>query len=185
MVGKALVAAYYGRPQDKSYYVGCSTGGRQAVQTAQLFPEDFDGILGGAPAVDWNHLMSWSAFVAQANGGKTAVPTPLIGADLWPTVSAEIMRQCDGLDGVLDNIITEPDECIFRPETLVCNSSGDASNCLNTTQIQALNMIFAPMFGNPGELLFPRYDPGADADGNWQALLSGSFFSFSSVSTRS
>ncbi|KIJ56014.1 hypothetical protein M422DRAFT_219295 [Sphaerobolus stellatus SS14] len=180
VLGKQVVQSYYKSEPNKSYYLGCSTGGRQGIQSALLFPDDFDGIVAGSPATDFNHLIGWSGILSRDVGAPHANNSPsFIPPALWSVVSAEVFRQCDLLDGVQDGIITEPDECIFRPEILVCSSSTQ-QNCLTPAQVQTLKNIFQPLFGTSGELLYPRYDPGAEADGNFAALLGGSFFTFTS-----
>ncbi|KAJ7857312.1 tannase and feruloyl esterase [Mycena olivaceomarginata] len=123
VVGKQIVEAYYGRPHSKSYYMGCSTGGRQGTQAALKFPADFD--------------------------------------ELWKIVEAEVMQQCDGIDGVLDGIITEPDACDFRPEALICHPDAALDTCLTHPQVEALRKIYSPLYGPGNQLLYPRFDPGA------------------------
>ncbi|KAF7297491.1 Carboxylic ester hydrolase [Mycena indigotica] len=178
VIGKQLVQAYYGSKIGKSYYLGCSTGGRQGTQEALKFPGDFDGILGGAPATDWNHLQGWSGFLSHFVGSPNFMGNPkfLQPAD-WATVSAFILAECDGLDGVMDGIITEPDDCHFDANKLLCKA-GQTSGCLTATQVQAVKNVFTPMFGTHGELLYPRYTPGAEADPARAALMGGPFFTF-------
>ncbi|KAJ7090541.1 tannase and feruloyl esterase [Mycena epipterygia] len=182
VIGKQILETYYSTPPSKSYYLGCSTGGRQGTQAALKFPDDFDGILGGSPATDWNHLMGWSGLLSHFVGARSATsgvdtsPKFLTPA-AWAIVSAEILRQCDGLDGVMDGIITEPDECVFRPETIQCTAN-QTTNCLTATQVQTVTNVFTPIFGMQGQLLYPRYTPGAEADPIQAALLGGEFFSF-------
>jgi feruloyl esterase len=163
VVGKQIVEAYYGRPHDKAYYLGCSTGGRQGTQTALKYPEDFDGIIAGAPATNFNRLLHWSGMMARAIGAPQAASSPaFIPAKLWKLVAAEMLAQCDELDGVRDGIITEPDTCNFRPEALLC-SSGSSNNktCLTPPQVAALHKIYAPLY-DAGELLYSRSDPGSE-----------------------
>ncbi|KAJ7857316.1 tannase and feruloyl esterase [Mycena olivaceomarginata] len=143
VVGKQIVDAYYGRPHSKSYYMGCSTGGRQGTQAALKFPADFDGILAGAPATDFNHLVHWTNMLAQYIGAPASESSPaFIPLRLWKTVEAEVMRQCDGIDGVLDGIITSQTHAI---------------------SIEALRKIYSPLYGIDNQLLYPRFDPGAIA----------------------
>jgi feruloyl esterase len=165
VVGKQIVEAYYGRPHSKSYYMGCSTGGRQGTQAALKFPADFDGILAGAPATDFNHLVHWTNMLAQYIGAPASESSPaFIPPRLWKTVEAEVMRQCDGIDGVLDGIITEPDACDFRPEVLLCPPDATLDDaCLTRPQVEALRKIYSPLYGIDNQLLYPRFDPGAIA----------------------
>ncbi|KAJ7739812.1 tannase and feruloyl esterase [Mycena metata] len=179
VIGKELVRAYYGAPVAKSYYLGCSTGGRQGTQAALKFPDDFDGIVGGSPATDFNHLTIWQGIMSHYVGApiSTTAPSPkFISPALWSVVSAEILRQCDALDGVLDGIITEPDACDFRPEAIQC-TAGNTANCLTPIQVETVRNIFTPLFGLQGQLVYPRYTPGAEADHNALQILGGTFFS--------
>ncbi|KAK7019091.1 tannase and feruloyl esterase-domain-containing protein [Favolaschia claudopus] len=164
VIGKQIVEAYYGRPHAKSYYLGCSTGGRQGTQAALKYPDDFDGILAGAPATDFNHLIHWSYMLGQHIGAPHPESSPaFIPSELWRVVAAEVMRQCDAIDGVRDGIVTEPDLCDFRPETLLCGRAS-RSRCLTEPQVEALRRIYSPLYGDNSEVIYPRYDPGAESE---------------------
>ncbi|KAJ7509447.1 tannase and feruloyl esterase [Mycena galericulata] len=138
VIGKQIVKAYYGRTHDKSYYLGCSSGGRQGTQSALKYPEDFDGIVAGAPATNFNRRLHWMGMLARAIGAPHPESSPsFVAAELWKLVAAEVLAQCDALDGVRDGIITEPDACDFRPEALVCRD-GRTEKCLTPPQVEAL-----------------------------------------------
>ena len=174
IIGKAIVEAYYSDTPSKSYFLGCSSGGRQAFQSALLYPDDFDGIVGGAPAVDWNHLVGWGELLGKSVGATDPeLPPSFIPGSLWLAISQEILNQCDDLDGLVDGIISEPDECDFNPVALVC-AEGSTEGCLMQPQIDALNKIYNPVYGTRGQLLFPRYDPGAEGALESWALFNGS-----------
>lgn len=182
IVGKALVNAHYERAQTRSYYKGCSTGGRQGIYAALHFPSDFDGVLAGAPALNFNHLIGWSAMLTKYIGAPDGEKSPsFIPPQLWDTIAAEVLKQCDGLDGVMDGIITEPDACEFLPEELLCEGrrTGD---CLTRPQVEALRRIYAPLHGQDGEFLYPRFDPGAESSPFTKTLFSGGPFPYSDVS---
>jgi feruloyl esterase len=182
VLGKQIVDAYYGTPPSKSYYLGCSTGGRQAIQSALLFPEDFDGLVAGSPATDFNHLSSWQAMLGRLVGAPLNTTDAFIPATLWPVITREIMNQCDGLDGVKDGIITDPDQCVFRPEALLCSAKTKSSNCITAPQVAALRDIYQPLFGTEGQLLYTRYDPLAESLGEFVNMFSGDIFSIALVS---
>jgi len=150
------------------------------------FPDDFDGIVAGSPATDWNHLQGWSGLLATFIGAPHAnTSASFIPPSLFTVVSAEILKQCDGLDGLMDGIITEPDECIFRPEAIQCpagTTTGVGTTCATEAQVEALKNIYTPIFGMQGQLLYTRLDPGAEADGGFEGLLSGNFLQFVPVS---
>ncbi|KAJ6569735.1 tannase and feruloyl esterase [Mycena vulgaris] len=187
LIGKQIVLHYYGPTAkiEKSYYLGCSMGGRQGTMEALRFPEDFDGILAGAPATDMNHALAWAGILGRYIGAPfdPATPPPqFLPPALWGVVSAEILRQCDALDGVVDGIITEPDACDFRPEAIQCTgSSSKNTSCLTAPQVEAVKNIFTPLFGLDGQLVYPRYSPGAEADPVIQAgFFGGDFLSLTS-----
>ncbi|KAG6835609.1 hypothetical protein H0H93_016535 [Arthromyces matolae] len=175
IIGKQIVEAYYNRPHHKSYYLGCSTAGRQGTLAALKYADDFDSIVAGAPATDWNHLVGVGGMLARYVGAPNAATSKsFITPALWDNIAAEILQQCDELDGVKDGIITEPDACDFLPEALLCDPHQENSDdCLSPAQVRALRKIYGPLYGTTGELLFPRYDPGTEADGNALLFMSG------------
>ncbi|KZV93225.1 tannase and feruloyl esterase [Exidia glandulosa HHB12029] len=170
VTSKLLVRAYYGRPQDKAYYNGCSNGGRQGMRNAQDFPDDFDGILAGAPAFNFINLL------AQSNIANLA--SHKLSDDDWALVRTEVLRQCDGLDGLHDEIVSDPDACQFLPEALLCEGE-KRPDCLSLEQVEAVRTIHSPLYGDHGELLAPRLDPGAELDTLfWPLIFGPSFYLF-------
>lgn len=161
LAGKQVVQAYYGSAHKKAYYYGCSTGGRQGLKAAQMFPEDFDGILAGSPATDFNHLASWSGHFITLTGLNASDPRYL-GLDQWTAVHAEVIRQCDPIDGVLDGILEDSSICPFNPETLLCSEANSTSGCLTNTQAQTVRNVFLPLFGLNNTFIYPRLSPSAE-----------------------
>ncbi|TFK46083.1 feruloyl esterase-like protein [Heliocybe sulcata] len=160
VAGKQIVEQYYGTAANKSYYMSCSTGGREGLKEAQQFPEDFDGVVVGSPANWMTHLPAWSIRV---NLNVLPVGSPQwITPEMWTgLIHDEVMRQCDALDGVTDNIINNPLICDFRPETLACEAGQNTSTCLNPAQINAIHNIFAPYYQN-GTYVFEGAYPGGE-----------------------
>ncbi|KAJ7199621.1 tannase and feruloyl esterase [Mycena pura] len=176
VVGKQIVEAYYGRPPAYSYYTGCSTGGRQGTQAALKHPDDFDGILAGSPAIDFNHLVHWTGMVSRHLGAPAAASPSFIPLESWKIIAKEVLRQCDALDGVADGVITDPDSCVFRPESLLCSGEDSSRrSCFTAPQVEALRKIYSPLYGPAGELLYSRFDPGAESSPLIWFLLSGKF----------
>ena len=159
VVGKEITKAYYSESHKKSYYLGCSTGGRQGFKEAQDFPNDFDGIVAGAPAVAFNNLSSWSGHFLLITGSNTSAT--FLNPEEWALVHEDILTQCDALDGVVDGIIEDPDLCLYRPESLLC-ALGNFKNCLTVSQVQTVRSIFEPYYGANGSLVFPRVQPGSE-----------------------
>ncbi|KAK4555283.1 Belongs to the tannase [Recurvomyces mirabilis] len=160
VVGKAITEVFYGRNYAKSYYLGCSTGGREGFKEVQDFPGDFDGVVVGAPAVAFNNLSSWSgSFLLKT--GPTNSPTWLNPAE-WALVHTDILSQCDALDGVADGIIEDPDLCNYYPETLQCSPGVNSTSCLSAAKVGTVRSIFEPYYGANGTLVFPRMQPGSE-----------------------
>ncbi|ORY01583.1 feruloyl esteras-like protein B [Clohesyomyces aquaticus] len=159
LVGKNITKTLYGKPHSKSYYLGCSTGGREGFKSAQEFPEDFDGIVAGAPAFAFNNLTSWSGHFYPLTGppGSPAfVPTAM-----WPVIHQDILRQCDMLDGYADGILEDPSLCKYDSKGLICNATL-TTNCLTPTQSQTVQKIFSPLLTTDGSLVYPRIQPGSE-----------------------
>ncbi|KAF8251474.1 tannase and feruloyl esterase [Wilcoxina mikolae CBS 423.85] len=179
VVSKEIVKKYYSYAAKKSYYVGCSTGGRQGFKMIEDFPDDFDGVLAGAPAIDFNHLLGWGGIMSRLNGAPSGIP--IISPALWQVVTLDMLAQCDLIDGVLDGIIDNPDLCDYDPAGLLCTNIL-TENCLTNSQIEIVRKVFSPITGPDGELeaelIYPRYDPGMSFLGTAQLYFSGLFSFF-------
>ncbi|TLS27420.1 hypothetical protein PpBr36_04184 [Pyricularia pennisetigena] len=175
---KILIQEFYSSPPAKSYYIGCSLGGRQGISAAERFPEDYDGILAGAPAVDFNHLYSLRARMFTITGSPGS--PDYISASTWSgLIHDEVLSQCDGLDGVADGIIEIANKCHFDPTTLLCRAdqadqAGQA--CLSQAQVAQVQTVYAPYTYANGTLLWPRMNPGAEILAS-AGLLAGRPFS--------
>ncbi len=138
---KALIEAFYGNAANHSYFAGCSTGGQQSLMEAQRFPDDYDGILAGAPAYNRTHLHT----VLIASYRATHLPpTGFIPATKFDMVNKAVLAQCRGQDGGLrsDAFLTDPRDCAFDPAQLQCPANLDAPNCLTTDQVNAMNVYY-------------------------------------------
>jgi len=164
---KLLINAYYGRNARLSYWNGCSTGGRQGLKEAQRFPDDFDGILAGAPANYETHLHAWTVEIGMAvvKDDKNILP-----ASTYPVINKAVLAACDSLDGIKDGLLNDPRKCHFDPSALLC-ANGQTENCLNADQVAAVKKIYAPAKTRKGELIFPSYQPGSEMA--WGTLLGG------------
>jgi feruloyl esterase len=161
VLGKQVSESYYGKPHSKSYYLGCSTGGRQGFKEAQEFPGDFDGIVAGAPAMNFAALISWSGHFYVLTGPPGS-PTFLSPQD-WALVKKDVLAQCDGLDGLVDGIIEDPNLCQYRPEALICGAAGNnTGSCLTAEQTATVRSAFAEYHGINGTLIYPRFQPSGD-----------------------
>lgn len=125
-----------------------------------MFPEDFDGIVAGAPGVDFNNLVSWRARFYTITGPQTG--SNFIPPSAWKTwIHNEVLRQCDTIDKVEDGIIEDPSLCKFDAETLRCRNNSTA-NCLNANQVQQLKTIFSDYRYPNGTLIYPAMEPGSE-----------------------
>ena len=180
VAGKKLTNLFYCKDYKRSYYLGCSLGGRQGIKAAEMFPSDFDGIVAGSPALDFNNLQSWRASFFPITGPANS--SNFIPMATWTNlIHGEILKQCDGLDGVVDGIIEDPNLCNFDPGTVLC-STNDSTNCLTSTQVEMVREIFSPFHYPNGTLIYPAMQPGSEilAANN---LYAGAPFSYSEVLT--
>jgi feruloyl esterase len=174
VAAKAIIDAYYGAGPEYSYFNGCSTGGRQGLMEAQRFPDDYDGIIAGAPVNTFTRLhigQLWTAHATLKQRGAA-----LSAAD-FALVNEAVMEQCDANDGVEDGILTDPRTCDFNARELVCRGrAGDA--CLAEPKVTAFEMIYAgatnPRTGAP---IYPGLEPGSESaqPGNpgWAMIMNG------------
>ena len=160
VVGKALTAARFGREPGRSYWLGCSTGGRQGLKEAQRYPEDYDGIIAGAPASNWLPLMALSVLI-----GNNLAPGGLPAERLTLLKEAAIAA-CDTRDGLADRVITDPASCDFDPTSLQC-ADGQASTCLGPDEIAAAQRMYAGVVESDGEVLMPGTGPASEPQWAW------------------
>ena len=163
---KAIAAAYYGRGPRRSYFVGCSRGGGQGLMEAQRFPEDFDGLVVGAPAFHWTEFMMGFNWDSRA---VAAAPIPL--AKL-PLIENAVTKQCDAADGLVDGLVQDPRACSFEPAVLRCPGA-DAPTCLTGAQIEAVREVYGGPANSSGHRISPGFPPGAESNGGWDVWISG------------
>jgi feruloyl esterase len=161
---KAIMAAHYGRGPRFSYWNGCSTGGRQGLMEAQRYPEDFDGIVAGAPASNYTRLCAWRLALEAA---VLKDPARAVGPAKRAMLNRAVLAACDALDGVRDGLLADPRRCHFDPSTLLCRG-GDADNCLTAPQLEAVKMAYAPAQKSNGEMIYPGLVPGGET--GWASL---------------
>jgi feruloyl esterase len=167
---QALTTAYYTRKPEHAYFNGCSTGGRSALMEAQRYPDDFDGIIGGAPGFGVNlqlvrqDLYKW----------MTAKPENYVPASKIDVMAKATLAECDGKDGLKDGLISDPRLCSFKPETMKC-AGADAPDCLTAPQVETVKRILAGLKTKSGEVLVPGFPIGHEAlPSGWQQSIVGS-----------
>jgi Tannase and feruloyl esterase len=112
---KAVIAAFYGSQPRRAYFNSCSNGGRQALMEAQRYPADYDGIIAGAPASFWTHLLASGVWDMRALSDAGWIPPAKL-----PAIESATLAACDALDGVKDGVIDDPSRCRFDAATLLC-----------------------------------------------------------------
>jgi feruloyl esterase len=168
VVSQALTEAYYETSSMKSYFDGCSTGGRQAMVEAQKFPNDYNGIVAGDPAIGIPIAgFSWNEQALLASSDDYLPPAQV------ELLDQAVLSECDGLDGVVDGLIQDPRKCHFNPATIKCSSSV-TTNCLTAGQVATVEAFYSGAKTKLGLQLYPGYtasDPGGD-DG-WEEWSTG------------
>lgn len=176
---RAIVAALMGENPRLSYFVGCSDGGKEALKEAQLYPDDFDGIIVGSPVNDQigefgsSYLYNMEVTL---NGPQTGgVPDAYIPASQFPLLTNAALAQCVGKDGGLatDTFLSDPRQCFFDPKVVECTGGQTPPACLTHAQVEAARKIYFGPHNERGELLFPGYEPGGEVSGGWSSWISG------------
>jgi hypothetical protein len=173
VTAKALTASYYAEDISRSYFTGCSTGGRQGLMEAQRYPEDFDAIVAGAPANIYHGEAHASLEIARAMyPDPNQLNEAVIGAREQALIAAAYFPQCDRLDGLEDGILTDPRKCSLNLAALACTADRTQA-CLSQAQIAAAKAIYEGPSDAQGKL-GPGYPLGAETDiGGWSRWMSG------------
>jgi feruloyl esterase len=161
VAAKDIIKAYYNHPPMHSYFTGCSTGGRMALSEAQRYPQDYDGIVAGAPA---NYYMNmWPGEFYPSTLVRGMDVKALIGK--LDMIQKAAVAQCDGLDGKVDGLIDDPRVCPFDARSLLCAQGQDTAQCLTEQQAKVVNLIYKGL-RDPytGEQIWPGYEPGSESE---------------------
>jgi feruloyl esterase len=171
--GKRVAAAFYGRPHARAYFQGCSTGGRMGLMEAQRFPEDYDGIVAGAPVYDLtvqtSALMRTQFFHKDPESNLTPAQLPL--------VNRAVLASCDRLDGLADGIVADPRACRWDPGALQCRPGAAAGTCLTARQVATVRNAYRGYTTRAGQVAAWPLMRGGELDwlgrsvGNPQAPL--------------
>ena len=177
---KALIAAVYGKEPSRSYFAGCSNGGRQAMMVTQRYPELFDGVVAASPA--YRVPLAAIDAVGQTQALMSIAPKGVDGAsDLGSALTdddlklfaAAILEACDAADGVKDGMVQNVGACKFDPESLACKT-GQNSACLSPAKVNVIKRLFDGTRNSKGEVIYSTwpYDPGVASPG-WRAWRLG------------
>jgi feruloyl esterase len=165
---KATIAAAYGSAPRLSYFTGCSGGGRQAFMEAQRFPEDFDGIVAGAPGYNRTDQSFQLVYTTQATQRDKASFMP---PEKFTVLHQAALKACDAGDGLADGLISDPLRCRFDPEVTTCRGA-DGPGCLTVAQVDAAKKIYAPVIDpRTKQEVFPGVEPGSEP--RWRITAGG------------
>ena len=157
---KALVQAFYGKPAERAYWIGCSSGGYEGLTEAQRFPSDFDGIVAGAPANNWTRLMAGDLDCTQA---VLKDPASFLPASALGVLYRGVLAACDGADAVTDGVLDDPARCTFDPATVLCAANQKAESCLTAAQVEAARRVYrGARDPRTGARLYPGLAPGSE-----------------------
>lgn len=147
LTAKAVIAAFYSANPRYSYFNGCSMGGKEALQEAQRFPDDYDGIISGSAMNNWtrSHLAHiWAAQVLLQDGVDGAHYIPPSKNEL---ILNSVLAQCrvTGGQSSTDGFLRNPSRCDWKPQTLVCKPGQDPNKCITAAQAESLEKLYSPI----------------------------------------
>ena len=176
---KILIEAYYGKKEQRSLWVSCSTGGRQGLMASYRYPNDFDGISSMAPA---NPMVGLMISTMWANYASSKEPERKLAMPQLMAANRAYIAQCDEKDGVKDGIVSDPESCNFDPRSIVCKD-GATNDCLTAGQAEALRDIYGSVKNaRTGEKVYAGFEPGSETQfmmlvtGNEPFPVSTSYF---------
>ena len=164
VAAKVIVETFYAQQARHAYFNGCSTGGRQAMVEAERFPDDFDGIIAGAPPYyetgDTPLFLSWGARVNIGADGKT-----ILGAEKLPMIHQAVLNACDEQDGATDGILQNPANCHWDPAAIACKAGAASAECLTPPQVEVVRKIYDGASNSRGHKLYFGMARGSEL--NW------------------
>ncbi|PCJ23069.1 MAG: hypothetical protein COA96_12780 [SAR86 cluster bacterium] len=183
MAGKTLVNSYYRKAPDYSYFEGCSTGGRQGLMEAQRYPNDFDGIVAGAPVNFYQAMNAAGTWNLQRMfkdnfAGNLAIDSNGDGSsdslELVTMLNDAVLNKCDASDGIRDGVINDPFSCSFEPvsdlsDQMCPGSGGNGAACFTNAQIQTISDYYSGPYNSAGTVIYPGKTKGSEMD--WIGLF--------------
>lgn len=160
VLAKTLISSFYGNPPKYSVFVGCSLGGHQGLNEADKYPTDYDGIVAGAPSLNWARLNASRVYLNRYvnRSADSAIPP-----EKYALIHKAVLDACDGLDGVRDGVLEDPTECRFDPKTLECRGV-DGPDCLSPAQVKSAEALYSSVKSpKTGEQVYPKVmQPGSE-----------------------
>ena len=158
VAAKAIITTHYGRAPRLSYWQGCSTGGRQGLMEALRYPEDYDGIIAGAPANNQIELCGWRMDIMVA---ALKDPARVLPSAKTALLKDAVIAACDALDGVVDGLLDDPRKCSYDPSALLCQG-GATDGCLTVGELATVTMAYSDARKKNGELIYPGLVRGGE-----------------------
>lgn len=169
VAAKALTQSFYGRAPAHAYFNGCSNGGRQALMEVQRYPSDFDGVIAGDPATGTPMQVGRAVFFQRL----LASPANYLPVEKIELLSRATLAACDGKDGLVDGLISDPRPCDFDPASLTCQG-GDAATCLTAAQVGTVQTIYAGLKDASGGYYAPPFPKGHEGGpSGWRGWITG------------
>jgi len=182
VVSRYIINYFYGQPPNYSYFNGCSDGGREAMEMAERYPDDFNGIIAGAPEIiagPLNAEMQTWIYKVNTDSSGNAILTD----DKLPALEAAVVKACGGDDGVSgDGIITDPQDCRFDPASIECPAGADNDSCLTPAQVEVVREFYEGPTDPQGQRLYPGGVPYG-SEGGWSVFELPPSFSGGNVPT--
>lgn len=168
---KEIIGDYYGAAPRRSYFIGCSGGGRQGLKEMQLYPADYDGVISGDDGPDTAEMTTRRMWELKLRDDHPGLMSP---AD-WKLISDAGIKACDGQDGLVDGVSENPLQCRFDLSTLLCNGSKRDGQCLTAKQVTFAKQFYAPLVDENGQKLDDGILPGVLIDSGRSQLALGTF----------
>ena len=169
VAAKAVTASFYGRLPAHAYFNGCSNGGRQAMMEVQRYPGDFDGVIAGDPATGTPMQVGRAVFFQQL----LASPANYVPLEKVELLSRSTLAACDGTDGLVDGLISDPRSCDFDPARLACTGA-DRADCLTRAQLTTVQTIYAGLKDASGREYAPPFPKGHEGGpSGWRGWITG------------
>lgn len=174
-VAKHLIYRYYCSDPAYSYFIGCSRGGGQAMMEAQRYPEDFDGIVAGAPAFNWPAIgAEFIQNIQLIYPDPKKLDEPVITKDNLQLLQSAVLKQCDNLDGIADQIINDPRDCSFDFSVLpICPANAAEKNCFTSQQLKVIKAIYKGAENREGKIYAGFPLGGENEPGGWAPWITG------------
>ena len=169
VISKAVIEAYYEQSPRLSYFQGCSTGGRQGMKEAQMYPTDFDAIIVGAPV---NNMLTLNATQTDTMVRYLQDPDLALAPEKKTLLHNAVMAACEINDGIDDGFLNDPLSCSFDPSVLQCENRRDTVGCLSRDELSSVDRAYTGVASEEDDrLLYPGHAKGSEL--GWRVPAAG------------